>query len=96
MAKTQLITDIPSARADQYRSVYVNHARGNLTSWDLQFTFAVIGETTTNTPVVLEQVQLVMTLDFARAVAAMITDSIKTFEAVKEKEATIKLAAPKT
>ena len=76
----------PTVRADHYRSTYINHARGNLTPWELQFTFGLIKETEPGKPAVEEQVQLLMTANFARALVDMLQTTIRSHETAHKEQ----------
>lgn len=80
-------SDIPTIRSEQFRSVYVNHARGGLTNWDLRFTFSSLAENPPNQPVVEDQIMLMMTCEFAKALIGTIAITIGAYEKRKMDDA---------
>ena len=73
--------DIPTVRAEHFRSVYVNHATAGLTTWDLHFTIGTLIEQAPGKPCVEEQIMLMMTYEFARAFSDSLLTTIKAYEA---------------
>lgn len=67
-------------RSEQFRSVYVNHATSGATNWDIHMTFGVLVEQTPSNPVVEEQVMLMMTYEFAKAVYETLGVTINAYE----------------
>ena len=72
--------NIPVTRAEEYRAVYVNHATGGLTNWELHFTLGTIVENPPGKPAVQEQVMVMMTHDFAKALQGTIAQVVKAYE----------------
>ena len=81
-------TNIPVTRAEGYRAVYVNHATGGLTNWELHFTFGTLVENPPGKPAVQEQVMVMMTYEFAKAMLSTISQAVTLYES--------KLASPKS
>ena len=83
MTETTLIAaqDIATGRDQLFRAIYVNHARAGATSWELQIVFSTLGEKF-GKPTVEEQVTLLMSPMFARALINALHESLKTYESV--------------
>lgn len=67
-------------RSQNFRAIYVNHARGGATNWELQITFSVLSDRLTK-PVIEEQLTLLMTPEFAKAVIGTLTEAINGYNA---------------
>ena len=68
-------------RSPHYRAVYINHATGGMTNWDLHFTFSSLAEPEPGKPAVEEQVMLVMTYEFAKAMMGTLKSGVEAWEA---------------
>lgn len=72
--------NIPVTRAQEFRSVYVNHATGGLTNWELHFTLGTVVESPPGKPAVEEQIMVMMTYDFAKALQSTIAQVLTAYE----------------
>lgn len=76
-------------RSPQFRAVYVDHATGGFTNWDLRFTFGLLTEHEPGRPAVEQQVMLVMTYEFAKAMVGTLSTAVQAYERKPSPEATL-------
>lgn len=80
MPEEQLKQVVNVVRSPQYRAVYVNHATGGISNWEIHFTLGTLGETSPGQAAVEEQVMLMMTYEFAKAMQATFAVAIQAYE----------------
>lgn len=82
MAEPTIITtaSVQTVRSENFRSVYVNHAIGGATNWDVHLTFSALVEQEPSKPVIEEQIMVMMTCEFAKALADTLAATISAYE----------------
>lgn len=66
-------------RAPEWRAVYINHARGGATNWEIQVVLGVLSDKI-GQPHLEEQVTLLMSAEFAKAFVNTLAESVKAYE----------------
>lgn len=71
---------VPTVRSPQFRSVYINHATGGISNWDLHFTLGTLVESTPGQAAVEEQIMVMMNYEFAKAMQGTLATAIQAYE----------------